>query len=108
MATALWVFYDIALGVVGFFFMDRKLTAKEKIVIAGLVVVGLAIAVYSGYSDHEDSVLMSSLKQGQDFSKGQLDVIGKILGSKLTLAPDTNAAVIANAAASKIDALERR
>ncbi len=107
MATALWVVYDIIVFVVGFWFMERQLTAKEKVVIAGLVAVGLTIAGYSGYSDYQDSVLMSSLKQGQDFSKGQLDAISKILGSKLTLAPDTNAAIVANAAASKIDALER-
>lgn len=49
--------------------------------VATLVVLGLAIAGYSGYSDHEDSVLTSSLKEGQDFTKGQLSAIGKMLDS---------------------------
>jgi hypothetical protein len=106
MATAFWVIYDIMLFVVGFWFMERELTRKERVVIAGLAVMGLAVAGFSAYSGQQDDNLISSLRDGQEFTKGQLDAIGAILGNKLSLSPDTNAAVIANAAANKIDALE--
>jgi hypothetical protein len=81
MPTFLWVVYDIILFIVGLWFLERNLTAKEKIVMIGLAVMGLTIAVYSGHSDYEQSALMSSLKEGEDFTKGQLSVIGQMLGT---------------------------
>ena len=47
----------------------------------GLAVIGLAIALYSGHSDYEQGILMSSLKEGEDFTKGQLSAISQMLGT---------------------------
>jgi RsiW-degrading membrane proteinase PrsW (M82 family) len=71
MPTFLWVMYDIALGIVGFFFLDRSLTKKEWSVVIGLLLVGIVIAVYSGYSDIEADALIVSLKQGRAYNTGQ-------------------------------------
>ena len=76
MPTAAWVIYDIILGVVGFWFLERTLTSNEKRVVALLVIVGIAVATYSGYSDHQDSERMATsenkvmqLSEGQAFKR---------------------------------------
>jgi hypothetical protein len=81
MPTFLWVVYDIILFAVGLWFLERNLTRREKVVMFGLAAIGLAIAVYSGRSDYEQSTLMSSLKEGQQFTEGQLTAISRMLGT---------------------------
>lgn len=115
MATALWVIYDIALFVVGFWFLERNLTLKERNVIAGFAALGLAIAVYSGYSDYEQSAVIESLKNGQAYNTGQLNTIGQLSGKTLDLLagktdanPKAGADVVASAAAAKIDDLAHK
>ncbi|HUY19634.1 MAG TPA: hypothetical protein VMV15_10440 [Candidatus Binataceae bacterium] len=85
MPTFFWVVYDVVLGVVGFFLLERKLTRKDWVLVWSLIAIGVAVAVYSGISDHEESALIASLKEGQDFTKGQLDVIGHLLGGQTNL-----------------------
>ena len=77
MPTFAWVVYDIIFGVVGFFFLDRSLTKKEWSVVGGLIAVGIAVAVYSGYSDIKSDALITSLKEGQSYNTGQLDAIAQ-------------------------------
>ena len=102
MATALWVIYDIVVGIFFVvFLMDRDLTVKEKWVIASLVVVGLGIAVFSGYSDHEASV-------AQEHNTEQLDRIAGVLAPKTGESTTIGAESLAQAAAAKIDALSNR
>ncbi len=112
MATALWVIYDIVLFLAGFLVLDRNLTQKEKVVIASLALVGLVMAAYSGYSDYEDSALISSIKEGQLYNTGQLDALAKLdatalntLAAKSGTDPKAGANAVANAAASKIEKL---
>lgn len=82
MATALWVVYDIIIFIVGFKFLDRKLTCKEKLAITGLALVGLVIAVFNYHADREQYDLLTSLKKGQEFTKGQFDAISHFLGGQ--------------------------
>lgn len=77
MVTASWVLFDLIM-VIWTSFLTREISTREKLVIA---MIGIGVAVYGGYSEHRDSDLMSSLKQGQDFTKGQLNVIGKLLAT---------------------------
>jgi hypothetical protein len=71
MVTASWVFYDIVVFVVGFYFMDRRLTTREKGVVTFLVLIGIAVAVYGGYSDYRDSKAASSLANQVEYLKRQ-------------------------------------
>lgn len=121
MATFFWIFYEIILGVVGFWSLERALTRNEKFGIALLVIVGLAVATYSGYSEHADSQRVAELEQqvsqlskGQAFNTGQLNVIGRMNGRTLELlagktSVDASAGpdAVANAAAKKIDELAK-
>jgi hypothetical protein len=103
MATALWVIYDIALGIVGFWFLERKLTRNENIAITGLVLMGLVIAIYSGYSDYQTSMQMTSLEKGQEFTKGQLDTIAKMLGSSKAVPAESTPSVLLLASSGRLN-----
>lgn len=119
MATFWWVIYDIVLGIAGFWSLGRTLTRNEKFSLALLIVVGLGIAVYSGYSDYEDSQRVAYLEQkvsqlsnGQAFNTGQLNVIGRMngktlemLAGKTSVDPSAGPDAVASAAARKIDDL---
>jgi hypothetical protein len=120
MATALWVFYDVFWGIAGFWALDRALTRNERFLVALLVVVGIGVATYSGYSDYESSQQISRLEQrvddlsrGQAFSTGQLNGIGQVSGKTLDLLanksnanPSAGADAVASAAVARITQLE--
>jgi hypothetical protein len=83
MSTALWIVYDIILGVIGYFFLERPLTRKEWRRIALLVVIGLGVAAYSGNSDYQGSKQIDKLQgtidelsKTQAFNTGQLAALG--------------------------------
>ena len=130
--SSVWIIYEVIV-LVWTEFLSRKLATWEKIV---LVVLGLVVAIYGGRSEHQDSVAMAKLgqtvtdtqaqlkiakdqlakiSQQQDFSKGQLDIIGKIdartlrtLASKTDISPNAGPDSVANAASAKVDALSRQ
>jgi hypothetical protein len=120
MPTVFWVVYDIVLGIAGFWTLGRALTRNEKYGIAVLVILGLGVAIYSGYSDYSDSVQIASLNdrveqltRGQAFNTGQLSGIGQMSGKTLELLAgksDVNpnsADAVAHAAIAKIDDLSK-
>jgi hypothetical protein len=101
--TFAWVIYEIVV-LVWTEFLSRTLKIWEKVL---LVVLGIAVAVYGGYSEHQDSVLMASLREGQSYNTGQLDTITKILGPKLGNTSN-DAQAMAKAASEKIDQLSQQ
>jgi hypothetical protein len=109
MPTFLWVLYDVILFAVGLWFLERNLTAKEKIGIGGLAIIGLVIGVYSGYSDHVESAKMDSLLASNSYTQGELDSVSKTLGSlaaKSGASTKDTVPTIAKSAVAKIDQLE--
>lgn len=119
MPTALWILYDVVLAIAGVWTLDRPLKRNEKCAVALLVALGVAVAAYSGYSDHANNERISALqreldtvKNGQSFNTGQLNALSKIdAGTLKLLAGKTGknvqagANAVANAAVAKIDAL---
>jgi hypothetical protein len=121
MPTFLWIVYDIVLGIAGFWSLDRALTRNERFGLALLMVAGLGLATYSGYSDYADSQRIANLEQqvgrlsnGQAFNTGQLNAIGRmngatldLLAGKTSLDPSAGPDAVAKAAAKKIDDLAK-
>lgn len=120
MPTFYWVVYDIVLGLVGFWLLDRELNRNEKYFVALLAVIGLAIAMYTGYSDRQDSQSISALQKSvaelsnrQEFGIGQANVISQIdaktlglLAAESNIDPHTGANAVASAATTKIEGLK--
>jgi hypothetical protein len=63
MQTALWIGYDTLVFVVGYWLLERELTARGKRVVALVVLAGLSVAGYGWYSDHRESIENASLRQ---------------------------------------------
>jgi hypothetical protein len=93
MVTALWVLYD-TLVVWWTSLLERKLTSREKAI---LLVIGLIVATYGGYSEHMDSSTQAAIK-------GTLQAIAEKVG----VSPTTASGQLGEATIKQIDALKAR
>ena len=123
MVSALWIAFVLLIAI-------RTFVAKEftKIELAVWASLALVLAVFSVYSEHQDSVQFSSLRQTvTDIqselkeAKDQLAGISKfdtnreidaqtlkLLASRTDTSPDAGANAVANAAANKIEELSKQ
>jgi hypothetical protein len=93
MVTALWVLFD-TIVVWWTSLLERKLTQLEKMV---LLLIGLSVAIYGGYSEHADS-------------NTQANIIATLeaIASKVGVSPNTTPAQLGTATIAQIDALKKR
>ena len=103
--TSVWVIYEVVV-LIWTEFLSRTLKLWEKVL---LVMLGVAVAIYGGYSEHQDAESIASmngrigslqqsenglkgelrssraqldaLSKGQEFTRGQLDTIAKTLSN---------------------------